>query len=103
MLILGLDPGIGITGYSFVEYNKTGYKLYKSGSIQTNKNAPHPKRLLELKNDTKRKFLKYINDNYKEYYLEYAKIYLLNDNTYFTNLKIEIENYCKSNNIKYSI
>ena len=58
---------------------------------------------LELKNDTKRKFLKYINDNYKEYYLEYAKIYLLNDNNYFTNLKIEIENYCKNNNIKYSL
>ena len=55
MLILGIDPGIGITGYSIVEYttNKKGdfYNLITSGSIQTDKNSPHPKRLLELKND----------------------------------------------------
>lgn len=54
MLIFGIDPGIGITGYSFVEYNPTlqgSFSLITSGSIQTDKNAPHPKRLLELKND----------------------------------------------------
>lgn len=52
---MGIDPGIGITGYSFVEYqtSKKGdsFALIASGSIQTDKNAPHPKRLLELKTD----------------------------------------------------
>ncbi len=55
MLIFGIDPGIGITGYSFVEFedNPKGnfFNLISSGSIQTDKNASHPKRLLELKND----------------------------------------------------
>ena len=55
MLIMGIDPGIGITGYSFVEYfsDKKGetFNLLNSGSIQTDKTAPHAKRLLELKND----------------------------------------------------
>jgi len=51
MLILGIDPGVGITGYSFVEYNQNIFNLITSGSIQTDKTAAHPKRLLELKND----------------------------------------------------
>lgn len=55
MIIMGIDPGIGITGYSFIEYetnNKGDYfNLITSGSVQTDKTAPHPKRLLELKND----------------------------------------------------
>ena len=55
MLIMGIDPGIGITGYSFIEFNTTPkgdyFNLLASGSIQTDKNAPHPKRLLELKQD----------------------------------------------------
>ena len=51
MLILGIDPGIGITGYSFVEFINDKFNVIASGSIQTDKNAPHPKRLLELKND----------------------------------------------------
>lgn len=55
MLIMGIDPGIGITGYSFINFKQTPkgdyFELITSGSIQTDKNAPHPKRLLELKND----------------------------------------------------
>ncbi len=51
MLILGIDPGIGITGYSFVELNNDNLSLIASGSIQTDKKAPHPKRLMELKSD----------------------------------------------------
>lgn len=53
MLILGIDPGIGITGYSFVEFNSQTdeLKLIASGSIQTDKNANHSKRLVELKSD----------------------------------------------------
>jgi len=51
MLIFGIDPGIGITGYSLVDFREDKFNLVTSGSIQTDKNAPHPKRLLELKND----------------------------------------------------
>ncbi len=51
MLVLGLDPGIGITGYSFIEAKNEKINLLTSGSIQTDKNAAHPKRLLELQND----------------------------------------------------
>lgn len=51
MLIFGIDPGIGITGYSFVEYKEDKLNLIASGSIQTDKKAPHPKRLLELRDD----------------------------------------------------
>ena len=55
MIIMGIDPGIGITGYSFIDYQTTSkgeyFNLITSGSIQTDKNAPHPKRLLELKTD----------------------------------------------------
>ncbi len=51
MLIFGIDPGIGITGYSFIEAQDEFFRLVTSGSIQTDKTAPHPKRLLELKND----------------------------------------------------
>lgn len=57
---------------------------------------------LTLKNDYKREILKFIKEHYEKYYLEYAKIYLLNDHTYFHNLKIEILNYCKENKIKYT-
>ena len=51
MLIMGIDPGIGITGYSFIEYNNETFNLITSGSIQTDKTAPHPKRLKELRDD----------------------------------------------------
>ena len=55
MLIMGIDPGIGITGYSFVEFTSDKHDehltLINSGSIQTDKNAEHPKRLAELRND----------------------------------------------------
>ena len=56
---------------------------------------------LNLKNEYKRKVLKYIKEKHSNYYLEYAKIYLLNDNTYFANLKEEIEKYCQSENLKF--
>ena len=62
MLIMGIDPGIGITGYSFVEYVEDKFKIVTSGSIQTNKSAAHPKRLLELKQDMDFLLKKYTPD-----------------------------------------
>lgn len=51
MRILGIDPGIGITGYSVIEAAPDGYKLLSSGSIQTDKTSPIPKRLAEIYED----------------------------------------------------
>ncbi len=53
MRILGIDPGIGITGYGLIETNGDDYKLITSGSIQTDKNLPCSKRLLEIYKDIK--------------------------------------------------
>ncbi len=62
MLILGIDPGIGITGYSIVEFFDDKFKIISSGSIQTDKTAAHPKRLLELKTDMDALIKKYHPD-----------------------------------------
>ena len=51
MRILGIDPGIGITGYGLIETNKDEIELITSGSIQTDKNKPTSKRLLEIYQD----------------------------------------------------
>lgn len=55
MLIMGIDPGIGITGYSFVEVvlskRQDNFTLIDGGSIQTDKTKNHSQRLLELKTD----------------------------------------------------
>ncbi len=51
MRILGIDPGIGITGYSIIEADKNGYRLINSGSIQTDKSMPVSKRLVEIFDD----------------------------------------------------
>ena len=62
---MGIDPGIGISGYSFVEFSEqreSCFRLLTSGSVQTDKNAPHPKRLVELKNDIDSLIKKYSPD-----------------------------------------
>lgn len=51
MRILGIDPGIGITGYSIIEADENGYELINSGSIQTEKSNSTAKRLSELYDD----------------------------------------------------
>lgn len=53
MRILGIDPGIGITGYSIIEAQDDCYELISCGSIQTDKNLPHQKRLAEIYHDIK--------------------------------------------------
>jgi crossover junction endodeoxyribonuclease RuvC len=53
--ILGIDPGIAITGYALLEFTKSSYdesfSLIASGSIQTDKSLESPCRLLEIHND----------------------------------------------------
>lgn len=53
MRILGIDPGIGITGYGLIETNGDAVELITSGSIQTDKDKPCSKRLLEIYRDIK--------------------------------------------------
>ena len=53
MKILGIDPGIGITGYGLIEVDGDDIELITCGSIQTDKNKTCSKRLLEIYNDIK--------------------------------------------------
>ena len=51
MKILGIDPGMAIVGYGLIDYADGDINLLASGSIQTDKNLPDSKRLLEIYND----------------------------------------------------
>ncbi len=50
MRVLGIDPGIAIVGYCFLEHDKAR-KIIECGSIQTCKDLPNPKRLAEIHKD----------------------------------------------------
>ncbi len=45
MLILGIDPGFAITGYSIIKYEKNNFKLLESGAVNTKASMPFPQRL----------------------------------------------------------
>ncbi|MBT9154560.1 MAG: Crossover junction endodeoxyribonuclease RuvC [Firmicutes bacterium] len=45
MIILGIDPGIGLTGYGVVEEQKSHAALLEHGCIRTPAHAPLPERL----------------------------------------------------------
>ena len=51
MRILGIDPGIGICGYSIIDLKGDGYTLVSSGAIKTDKDSSMGSRLLEIFND----------------------------------------------------
>lgn len=51
MKILGIDPGIGIVGYSIVEFDGTEVVLLNSGAIKTSKDNTESQRLLEIFED----------------------------------------------------
>ena len=52
MRIIGIDPGIQITGYCVLDViDKNSYEIISSGSIQTDKNDKTQKRLLEIQKD----------------------------------------------------
>ena len=55
MRIIGIDPGMAIVGYCFMEFEHEKFDnpntLINCGSIQTNKNLNHSERLLEIHND----------------------------------------------------
>ena len=51
MKILGIDPGLGIVGYSIVDYDGEKPVLLHSGSIKTEKGARESSRLVEIFED----------------------------------------------------
>ena len=62
MKILGIDPGIGIVGYSLIEFDGENSVLLHSGSIQTQKNSKETARLLEIWEDMNTVIQKYNPD-----------------------------------------
>ena len=53
MIILGIDPGFGITGYGLIKINSTESektKLIEAGILSSKKNNPLSERLLEIHN-----------------------------------------------------
>ncbi len=61
MLILGIDPGIAITGYGLIKESKK-IKCLTCGSIETNKLLPRPQRLKKLYLELSRLINKYNPD-----------------------------------------
>ena len=51
MLILGIDPGMAIVGYSVLKSENSCLNLISSGSIQTHSDTPTSQRLLEIYED----------------------------------------------------
>jgi crossover junction endodeoxyribonuclease RuvC len=51
MIILGIDPGIGRTGYAILEQTGSNIRLRECGCISTMPKSPEPGRLLEIKHD----------------------------------------------------
>ena len=55
MRVLGIDPGVAIVGYCVLDFDEATDEMavVSSGSIQTDKNLPLPKRLFEIYSDMK--------------------------------------------------
>ncbi|MDP4008430.1 MAG: crossover junction endodeoxyribonuclease RuvC [Candidatus Peregrinibacteria bacterium] len=51
MIILGIDPGTAITGFSLLEFNKQNVHLIDYGCIRTKSTEPHHERLNEIAED----------------------------------------------------
>jgi len=60
MVILGIDPGFAITGYSIIEYKGNHFTLINSGAILTKAGESFPDRLVKISDE-----LEQIIDTYK--------------------------------------
>lgn len=76
MIILGIDPGMAIVGYSIIEQNDDKLTVLHSGSIQTSKNDREAKRLLEIFND-----MSYLVEKYKPDVSAIEKLYFFKNQT----------------------
>ena len=45
MIVIGVDPGSRVTGYSFITKHKNRFRLVEAGCIKTKPSAPIPERL----------------------------------------------------------
>lgn len=76
MKILGIDPGLGIVGYSVIEYDGNTPVLLHSGSIQTSKDKKESARLLEIWED-----MNTIVDKYKPDVCAIEKLFFFRNQT----------------------
>jgi crossover junction endodeoxyribonuclease RuvC len=51
MRVLGVDPGLGTTGYAVIDLDGTGPTLAEAGTIRANSRAPLPERLRTIHTD----------------------------------------------------
>jgi len=56
---------------------------------------------LNLRGSYKQKILTYVSQKYPQFYGTYEKIYVKGDKGYWSDLAIEIKEYCEANNINY--
>ena len=59
---LGIDPGLGKTGYAVMEYDGVNYQHIEHGVIETDKNLPSGKRLIQIYQAIKRIIAQYLPD-----------------------------------------
>ncbi|GBF35331.1 hypothetical protein DCCM_4454 [Desulfocucumis palustris] len=50
MIIMGVDPGIAITGYAVLDYSRDRFKVIDFGAVTTDSKTPLPLRLKQLFN-----------------------------------------------------
>jgi hypothetical protein len=70
MLILGIDPGLHVTGYGLIEATRHGFTIKRSGFIKTRMKDELPKRLSQIHVE-----LAEILDRYKPDALVLEKLY----------------------------
>lgn len=54
MFVLGIDPGLSITGYGVISSEGDRLRAVAAGALRTSPDAPHPARLAELFADVER-------------------------------------------------
>ena len=62
MIVLGVDPGSNVTGYSFITQKRGRFQLLDAGCIRTNAKEPIPKRLYTISHGLEELILKYSPD-----------------------------------------
>ena len=60
MIVLGIDPGFAITGYSIIDYEGNKFRLIDSGAVTTKAGVSFPIRLTKIYDD-----ISMIIDEYK--------------------------------------
>lgn len=60
MIILGIDPGIAITGFGLIEYSGNRFEVINYGAVTTDSKMPMPERLKKIYDD-----LDYVINLYK--------------------------------------